>query len=152
MALVPLKLLEIQEKRCKSIQFAQLPMLYPINSTVYTYEDSNLCAFVIAELFGMDARPFGTYAPLQIRAWSIDHNGNYFVKRYHDLVVSQFPGERDFIDLKYIPAGYLPDELNRHMKLIERGQLYLKLGADIHFMQCMIEKVILILFFEKHLC
>ena len=46
LALVPRKLVEIQEKRCRSIAFAQLPMLYPAYSIVYTTENDQLRARV----------------------------------------------------------------------------------------------------------
>jgi hypothetical protein len=69
-ALVPHKLVEIQEKRAKSIKFAELPMLYPANSTIYANEEGQFRAYVVAELSGMDARPFGRYGQLRIRAAS----------------------------------------------------------------------------------
>lgn len=134
-ALVPQKLVEIQERRCKTVKFAQLPMLYQINSTIYSYDDGELRAFVVTELAGMDRRALEAYSPLEIRAWSIDHNGKYFTKRYHDLVISQFPGEKDISRLKYIPAGYLKDESENRTKLLERGRKYWKLGSGIAYQQ-----------------
>jgi len=134
-ALVPSKLVEIQEKRCKIIKFAELPMLYPANSTIYTYEEGQLQAYVVAEIAGMDPRPFGLYGQLQIRAWSISHNGKYYTKRYHNLVVSQFPGDREIVRLQYIPASYLPDEAIQLRNLIERGRKYWEFGSGIYYMQ-----------------
>jgi hypothetical protein len=134
-ALVSHKLVEIQEKRAKSIKFAELPMLYPENSTIYTNNDEQFRAYVVAELSGMDSRPFGRYGQLQIRAWVIGHNGKYFTKRYHNLAVSQFPGEKEIISLKYIPAGYLPNEASVRSDLISRGKKYWRLGSGISHMQ-----------------
>ena len=85
LALVPHKLVKIQGGRYKSITFADLPMLYPSNSTIYTTEDSQLRAYVVADLAGMDLKAIGRYSQLQIRAWSIDYNGKYFTKRYYTL-------------------------------------------------------------------
>jgi hypothetical protein len=140
-ALVPSKLEEIQEKRCKIIKFAELPMLYPANSTIYTYEEGLLQAYVVAEIAGMEPRPFGLYGQLQIRAWSIDHNGKYYTKRYHNLVVSQFPGDKETVHLQYIPAGYLPDEATQRRNLIERGRKYWEYGGGICYMQYMSDAV-----------
>lgn len=70
----------IQEKRAKSIKFAELPMLYQANSTIYVNEEGQFRAYVVSELSGMDLRPFGWYGQLQIRAWSMDHNGKYFTQ------------------------------------------------------------------------
>lgn len=134
-ALVPHKLVEVQEKKAKSIKFAELPILYPPNSTIYTKEEGQFQAYVVVELSGMDPRPFGKYGKLHIRVWSIDHNGKYFSRRYHDLAVSQFSGEKEIISLKYIPAGYLPDEANVRSSLIERGKKYWELGSKVSYMQ-----------------
>ncbi|KAF4625134.1 hypothetical protein G7Y89_g13035 [Cudoniella acicularis] len=136
-ALAPQKLVEIQERRCRTIKFAQLPMLYQINSTIYAYDNGELRAFVVSELAGMDPRPFDTYSPLQIRAWSIDHNGKYFAKRYHDLAMAQFPGERDIANLTYIPEGFLNDESENRTRLLERGRMYWKLGSGVRYQQFM---------------
>jgi hypothetical protein len=140
-ALVPHKLVEIQEKRANTIKFAELPMLYPANSTIYTREDGRFRAYVVAELAGMDPRPFGQYGQLQIKAWSIDHNGKYFTKRYHNLTVSQFAGEKGITSLKYVPAGYLPNEVSIRSDLIKRGKNYWKWGSEICYMQYTSEKV-----------
>jgi hypothetical protein len=134
LTLVSHKLVEIQEQRCKSIQFAQLPMLYPVNSTIYTREDGSLRAFVVSELSGMDPRPFGAYSPLVIRAWAIDHNGRDFIKRFYDLNVQQFAREINDIELKYIPAGYLQDEHLQRPELIRRGRRYWELGSEVRHM------------------
>lgn len=134
LTLASYKLLEIQEKRCKTIQFAQLPMLYLVNSTIYTRNDGKLRAFVVSALFGMDPGSFSAYSPLVIRAWAIDHNGNHFVKRFYDLKIQQFAREVNVADLKYIPAGYLQDEHLQRLYLIKRGRRYWELGSEIRFM------------------
>ncbi|KAF8856386.1 P-loop containing nucleoside triphosphate hydrolase protein [Acephala macrosclerotiorum] len=110
-------------------------MLYPANSAIYTNEEGRFRAYVVAELSGMDARPSGRYGQLQIRAWAIDHNGKYFTKRYHTLAVSQFAGEKEIVNLKYIPAGYLPNEASVRAELILRGKKYWKLGSEIRHMK-----------------
>lgn len=143
-ALVPHKLVEIQEKRAKTVKFAELPILYPANSTIYTTDDGQFRAYVVAELTGIGPRPFAQYDQLQIKAWSIDHNGKYFTKRYHSLAVSQFAGERGITSLKYIPAGYLPNEAGIRSDLIERGKKYWEWGSKISYMQYTSETVCLI--------
>ncbi|KIM94475.1 hypothetical protein OIDMADRAFT_60802 [Oidiodendron maius Zn] len=134
LTLVSHKLVEIQEKRCNTIQFAQLPMIYSVNSTIYTRDDGSLRAFVVSELSGMDPRPFGAYSPLVIRAWAIGHNGKDFIKRFYDLNIQQFAGEVKVVELKYIPAGYLQDEHLQRPQLIERGRRYWELGSEVCLM------------------
>lgn len=129
------KFVEIQERRCKTIRFTQLPLIYQINSTIYCWKDRVLRAFVVSELSGMDPGPFGTYGPLVLRAWAVDHNGKTFVRRFYDFRVPFFSREIDIVDLSYIPAGYLADENQHRMQLIRRGRRYWKLGSAVHFME-----------------
>jgi hypothetical protein len=133
--LVPQKLIEIQERRCRSLSFLQLCMIYPENSVIYTFNDGQLQAFIVDQLSGMEERSSDTYNALQVRAWSVDHNGRYFTKRYHDFLISQFPAERPITSLKYIPSGHLADEPEQRMKLIARGRRYWELGSGIHYQQ-----------------
>ncbi|KAH6855842.1 hypothetical protein B0I37DRAFT_365964 [Chaetomium sp. MPI-CAGE-AT-0009] len=151
MALVPQKLLDIQEKRCTAVKFAELLMLYPVNSTVYTREDGVLRAFIISEISGMEERAFGVYAPLILRAWAVDHHQKHFVRRYYDLKIRQFAGEVDIERLQYIPAGYLPDEYLHRRKLIERGRRYWELSSKVHFMQCMVGESTYRVVVDQHL-
>jgi hypothetical protein len=129
------KFVEIQERRCKSIRFTQLPLLYQTNSTIYCWKDKALRAFVVSELSGMDPGPFGTYGPLVLRVWAVDHNGKTFVRRFYDFRIPFFAREIDIVDLSYIPAGYLADENQHRMQLIRRGRRYWKLGSAVHFME-----------------
>lgn len=92
--LVPQKLIEIQERRCRSLSFSQLYMIYPQNSVIYTLDNNQLRAFIVDRLSGMEKDAAGTYGALQIRAWSVDHNGSYFAKRYRDFFISQFWARR----------------------------------------------------------
>ena len=136
------RLIEAQEKRWKSISFTELPILYPIGATIYVGGGTQYQAFVISELSGIESRPFGAFGPLHIRAWSIDHNGSYFCKRYHDFTVSHFSGPRDIADLRYIPAGYLQEEAMRRREMILRGRMYWSQGDDMNYMQMESKKVI----------
>ena len=130
--LVTHKLIEIQQKTCKGVRFAELIMLYVPNTTVYTFENDELRAFVIVELSGMELRNFESYNPLQMRVWSIDHDGQNVARRYHDLTVRQFSGQKDIKDLQYIPAGYLPDESEKRRNLIARGKLWWTYSFGTH--------------------
>ncbi|KAH8666259.1 hypothetical protein BGZ61DRAFT_461797 [Ilyonectria robusta] len=110
-------------------------MIYPQNSVIYTLDNNQLRAFIVDRLSGMEKDAAGTYGALQIHAWSVDHNGSYFAKRYHDFFISQFLGEKAIASLKYIPSGYLADEYEKRTKLIARGRRYWELGSGIHYQQ-----------------
>lgn len=130
--LTPHKLSEIHERRCKTITFAELSLLYSSNTTIYTFEDKEVRAFVVAELKGMDILSSESYSPLEIRAWSVDHNGVHLARRYHYLRVRQFSGQRAVTSLQYIPAGYLPDEMERRLYLITRGKRWWTYKDGVH--------------------
>jgi hypothetical protein len=135
LALVPHKLAEIQERRCRSIQFAELPLLYAKSSTIYARENEHLQAYVVSECWGMDPRPFNTYSPFVLRTWAVSHNGTHFVKRFYDLSIHQFAGEMNVKDLKYVPAGYLEHEHLQRLDLIRRGKRYWELGSEVRCME-----------------
>lgn len=130
--LIPHKLSEIHERRCKTISFAELPLLYSSNTTIYTFEDREVRAFVVAELKGMDPLSSESYSPLEIRAWSVDHNGIHLARRYHYLRVRQFSGQRAVTSLQYVPAGYLPNEMERRLHLITRGKRWWAYKDGVH--------------------
>lgn len=137
-SLFPQKLTDIQERAGRTVSFAQLPMLYPLNSVIYTKDtdaDNQFRAYIVSELSGMKHRTLNMYAPLRIRAWSVDHNGRYFTKRYSEFLVSQFPGEKPITSLKFLPTGYLPHEAERRKELIARGRKYWELGNGIFHKQ-----------------
>lgn len=146
MSLLPQKMIDIQERTGRTISFAQLPMLYPLNSLIYT-KDSNagnqFRAYIVSELSGMEHRTLNMYAPLRIRAWNVGHNGRYFTKRYSEFLVSQFPGERPVSSLKFVPSGYIPDEAECREELIARGRKYWELGNGIFHKQTINKGVII---------
>ena len=126
------KLAEIQEGRCKSVTFAELYLLYPVRTTIYTLEDGCLRAFVVAELSGMEQQQVGRFSPLRIRAWHIDHDGQYFARQYSDFSITMFGGSRPVASLRYIPAGYLPEETKSRANLIARGHTFWNWGQGTH--------------------
>ena len=95
------QLAEIQEGRCKCVSFAELYLLYPVRTTIYTLEDGCLRAFVVAELSGMEEKQVGRFSPLRIRAWYIDHDGQYFTRQYTDFNITMFGGTRSVASLRY---------------------------------------------------
>ena len=132
LALVPHKMVEIQQKRCKTVSFAEVTMFYLPNTTIYTIENGELRAFVIVESSGMERRSFESYDALHMRAWSIDHNGQNIARRYCDLTVTQFTGQRAIKDLRYIPGGYLPNESEQRRILTARGRLWWTKSSGVH--------------------
>ena len=122
------KFSEIHEGRCKEITFPEIMLLYPPMTVIFTREDGEYRAFVVYEISGMVETLPGRFDPLHLRVWSIDHNGKYFTKRYQDLAISQFSGRKSISELRYIPAGYVPNESEVRLQLMERGRRYWRVG------------------------
>lgn len=128
-------LTDIQEGRCRNVTFTEIPLIYTLGSMVYTLENEKLAAFIVAEMSGMEARPFGLFAPLHLRVWSIDHDGRQICKRYQDLSINHFVGRRDISSLACIPSGYLPEELTRRKQIISRGRKYWSYTSGVHYIE-----------------
>lgn len=107
-------------------------MLYVPNTTIYTVEKGEIRAFVIVELSGMERQSFESYDALHIRAWSTDHDGQSIARRYCDLTVTQFTGQRAIKDLRYVPGGYLPNESEQRKTLTARGRLWWTKSSGVH--------------------
>lgn len=128
-------IIRIQEKRCEALRFTQLPFLYTRGTTIFNYEQGQLLAFVITEASGIEPTATGDLRPLVLQAWSVDHNGQYFTKRYREIRISQFKGQRRIRDLRYIPTGFLPNEAMHRKELVRRGKRYWTLGHGVHHKQ-----------------
>lgn len=123
------KFSEIREGRCKDITFPEIMLLYPPKTVIFTKDDGEYRAFVVYEISGMVETTPGRFDPLHLRVWSIDHNGKYFTKRYRDLDIGQFSGRKLVTDLRYVPAGYLPNEFKIRTQLAQRGRRYWHAGT-----------------------
>ena len=124
LALIPHKLIEIQQRRCQAVSFTESAMLYLPGATVYSIEDGEFRAYVLLEMSGMEPLSFDSYNPFKMRAWSVGHNGKYIARQYHDLIIPQFNGQRKIRSMQYIPAGFLPNENEERRKLTARGKLW----------------------------
>lgn len=134
-------LTDIQEGRCRSVIFTEIPLLYPPGTMVYTQDNERLTAFIVSEMSGMEMRPFGSFAPLRLRVWSIDHDGQQICKRYQDLAINHFVGRREISSLTCIPSGYLPEEMTRRKEIISRGQKYWSYISGVHYVEINSQKV-----------
>lgn len=132
-SLMTQRLADIQERRCRSVAFVELPMLYTPGTMIYTHHDGKLVAFIVAEMSGMEERPFGSFDPIRLRVWSIDHDCKGLCKRYYDFAIEQFVGRRLIANLTCIPSGYLPDEGMKRQGIITRGRLYWSFSHGHHY-------------------
>lgn len=126
-------LITIQEGRCRDVSFTEVPLLYPPGTMVYTQDNDILRAFVVSELSGMEPKPFGSFAPLQLRVWSIDHDGRRICRRYRDVVIKYFAGRKNISSLTCVPSGYLPGELTKRKQIVQRGRSYWSYRSGVHY-------------------
>jgi hypothetical protein len=120
----------MQDKRNVEVTFEDLPLIYLPGTLIYLAEAGGLQAFVIVEVGGMTPRPYG-FDPLHLRAWSIDHSGRTFTKKYHEFDIPFFSGKRHVSTLRYIPTGHLQDENKQRQCLISRGRKYWDLASKV---------------------
>lgn len=128
-------LVDIQEGRRHDIAFVELPLLYTPGTMVYTQGNEKLAAFIVSEISGMEPRPFGSFAPLRLRVWSIDHDGQQICKTYQDLVINHFVSRRDISSLACVPSGHLPEEMTKRKHIISRGQKYWSYMSGVHYVE-----------------
>ena len=133
--LVGRKLIEIDEGKCKSVLFFHLVLLYQPDSTIFTTYANEARAFVVSELGGAKTISPGRFEPLQVRCWSIEHDGRSLVKRHHEILIPQFWGEREVSKLKYVPSGYLTNEAEVRRTMLLRGRKYWDFATGFHHMQ-----------------
>lgn len=128
-------LMDIQEGRFRNVAFAELPFLYTPGTMVYTQDNEKLTAFIVSEMSGMESRAFGSFSPLRLHVWSIDHDGQQICKRYQDLVINHFVGRRDISSLACVPSGHLPEEMTKRKHIISRGRKYWSYMSGVHYVE-----------------
>ena len=126
------KLSEIDQKRCKTIAFADLAMLYRQNTMIYSIEDGELRAFMVRSCRWVAEGPLELRSELVVYAWSVDHNGIGYCRMHHEFVISRFSGERTVESLRYIPAGYLPDENEKRSRMLACGKSWWEYSSRVH--------------------
>lgn len=128
-------LMDIQEGRCRNIAFTELPLLYTPGTMVFTRDNDKLTAFIVSEMSGMETKPFGSFSPLRLRVWSIDHDRQQICKRYQDLVMNHFVGRRNISSLACVPSGHLPEEMTKRKHIISRGRKYWSYMSGVHYVE-----------------
>ena len=130
---IRLKLSEIDEGRCQRVTWPQILLLYRVGTTIFSAKDKETRAFVVCELGGgtKSSTP-GRFEPWSIHCWSIDHDGQVFVQRYHDISIPQYSGQREVTKLEFIPSGYVKDEVQIRQRLLERGREFWNYTSGCH--------------------
>ena len=119
------KLDQIEEKKCKVIDFNTLWLLYKPSVTVFTHVGQEWRAFRVARLGGFKQSTNGVWSALQLKkTWMTMSAGNALASRTRDVRVANFDSETPIADLEYVPEGYLLNELDIREQLISRGEKY----------------------------
>ncbi len=111
------------------VKYSDLWMLYRPGTTVYSRANGEWEAFVIDSLDGMQVRKpstdnFHALTRLDIRAWSMDFDGEVYGRVWSIHCVAPFHGVKDISSLPLVPESFLLDGNAIRESLISRGKKF----------------------------
>lgn len=111
------------------IEFANIWLLYPPGTVVYTKEEGEYEAFVVDSVKGVERshkRRSGihTYTRLELTCWSINYDGEVFGRVWSQHEIFPFRGPKEISSLDLIPEKFLPDAEKVKSDLRARGQKF----------------------------
>lgn len=113
------------------VKYCDLWMLYRPGTTVYSHANGEWEAFVVDDLDGMQIRKPSqnnrhALTRLDIRAWSMNFDGEVFGRVWSIHCVAPFHGVRDINSLALVPEKFLLDGNAIKESLLSRGKLFRK--------------------------
>jgi hypothetical protein len=127
------KLTEIEEGRCKKIQFDKLWLLYPPNTSVYACKGTEIRQMVIYSKSASTWTSRGPRSTMKLCCWEVTYEQGVFTRDFREWSIEPYSGEKTIANLELVPAQYMPNERALHDKLVARGQRYFELnkGASL---------------------
>ena len=115
-----------------SVKYCDLWMLYRPGTTVYSRVNGEWEAFIVDSLDGMQVRKpspdnFHAFTRLDIRAWSMDFDGEVYGRVWSIHCVAPFDGVRDISSLPLVPEKFLLGGETIKESLLSRGKSFCKL-------------------------
>ena len=116
----------------KLVKYCDLWMLYRPGTTVYSRANGEWEAFIVDSLDGMQVRkPSPDYCHaftrLDIRAWSMDFDGEVYGRVWSIHCVAPFDGVKDISSLPLVPEKFLLGGETIKESLLSRGKRFCKL-------------------------
>ena len=117
------------------VKYSDLWMLYRPGTKVYSRANGEWEAFVIDSLDGMQVRkplPDNSHAltRLDLRAWSINFDGEVYGRVWSIHCIAPFHGVRDISSLPLVPERFLLDGNNIRESLVSRGKKFCALQGQ----------------------
>lgn len=111
------------------VKYSDLWMLYRPGTTVYSRANGEWEAFVVDSLDGMQVRKpspdnFHALTRLDIRAWSMDFDGEVYGRVWSIHCIAPFHGVKDISYLSLVPENFLLDGNAIRESLISRGKKF----------------------------
>ena len=111
------------------VKYCDLWMLYRPGTTVYSRANGEWEAFIIDSLDGMQLRKPSVenhhlFTRLDIRAWSMNFDGEVYGRVWSLHCVAPFHGTRDISSLPLVPEKYLLDGKTIRESLVSRGKKF----------------------------
>ena len=110
-------------------KYCDLWMLYRPGTTVYSRANGEFEAFVVDSLDGMQVRKPSsdksrTLTRLDVRAWSMNFDGEVYGRVWSIHCVAPFHGVKDISSLSLVPEKFLPDGKAVRRSLLFRGEKF----------------------------
>ena len=117
------------------VKYCDLWMLYRPGTTVYSRANGEYEAFVVDSLDGMQVRrPSSdrnhTLTRLDVRAWSMNFDGEVYGRVWSMHCVAPFHGVKDISSLPLVPEKFLPDGKAIRQSLLFRGKEFCTLQVQ----------------------
>ena len=111
------------------VKYCDLWMLYRPGTTVYSRANGEWEAFVVDSLDGMQVRkPSSDKSPtltrLDVRAWSMNFDGEVYGRVWSIHCVAPFHGVKDISSLALVPEKFLPEAKAIRESLLFRGRKF----------------------------
>lgn len=119
----------LANKTGSKVPFQALWTLYRPGTTVFRRENGALRAYIVEAVSGGTDLPAGSFSALKLclRSSTAALGGKSFVQTYDDDYVEPFAADLKIEKLKYVPAGFLPQEKDERVNLLKRGKRYTEL-------------------------
>ena len=117
------------------VKYCDLWMLYRPGTTVYSRANGEIEAFVVDSLDGMQVRrPSSdishTHTRLDVRAWSMNFDGEVYGRVWSIHCVAPFHGVKDISSLPLVPEKFLPNGKAIRESLLFRGKRFCTLQVQ----------------------
>lgn len=111
------------------VKYCDLWMLYRPGTAVYSRANGEWEAFVVDSLDGMQVRrpssdTSHTLTRLDVRAWSMNFDGEVYGRVWSIHCVAPFHGVKDISSLPLVPEKFLPDGNAIRQSLLSRGKKF----------------------------